>query len=46
MGYNFIKMAKKKRKLNAWQKHVKKVSKENKGMAFGSILKKAKSTYK
>ncbi len=37
---------KKKRKLNAWQKHVQKTSKANKGMAFGSILKKAKATYK
>jgi hypothetical protein len=37
---------KKKRKLNAWQNHVKKTAKANKGMAFGSILKKAKATYK
>jgi len=37
---------KKKKKLNAWQKHVKQVSEENKGMAFGSVLKKAKATYK
>jgi len=36
---------KKKRKLNKWQKHVKKTAKANKGMAFGDVLKKAKSTY-
>ncbi len=39
-------MVKKKRKLTAWQKHVKKTSDANKGMAFGSVLKKAKATYK
>jgi hypothetical protein len=37
---------KKRKKLNAWQTHVKKTAKANKGMAFGSVLKKAKSTYK
>ncbi len=36
----------KKRKLNAWQKNVQKTSGANKGMGFGDILKKAKSTYK
>jgi len=36
----------KKRKLNKWQKHVKATAKANKGMAFGSILKKAKLSYK
>ncbi len=39
-----VKMAK--RKLNRWQKHVKKTAGANKGMAFGSVLKKAKKTYK
>ena len=37
---------KKRKKLNAWQKHVQETSKANKGMAFGSVLRKAKSTYK
>ena len=37
---------KKKRKLSAWQEHVKKTAKANKGMALGSVLKKAKATYK
>lgn len=32
--------------MNKWQKHVKKTMKENKGVAFGEILKKAKKTYK
>jgi len=40
------KTTKKKRKLNAWQKHVQKTSKANKGMAFGDILKAAKKSYK
>ena len=40
------KIKKKKRKMNKWQKHVQKTSKANKGMGFGAILKKAKSTYK
>ncbi len=40
------KRKKKKRKLNAWQKHVQKTSRANKGIGFGEILKKAKSTYK
>lgn len=34
------------RKLSAWQKHVKKTMKSNKGASFGSVLKKAKKTYK
>jgi len=38
-------MVKKKRKLNKWQKHVKATAKANKGVGFGAILKKAKSTY-
>ena len=40
------KKRKKKRKLNKWQLHVKATAKKNKGMAFGSILKEAKKTYK
>jgi len=39
-------MTKKKRKLNKWQLHVKKTAKSNKGISFGDVLKKAKSTYK
>ena len=38
-------MVKKKRKANKWILHVQKVSKENKGMAFKDILKKAKKSY-
>ena len=34
------------KKLNAWQEHVKKTSKDNKGMKFGDVLKKAKKSYK
>jgi len=37
---------KKKRKLNAWQKHVQKTAKSNKGVSFGDVLKKAKASYK
>ena len=37
---------KKKRKLNAWQKHVKATMKKHKGKKFGDILREAKKTYK
>lgn len=37
---------KSKRKLNAWQLHVKKTMKANPGMKFVEVLKKAKKTYK
>jgi len=35
-----------KRKPTKWQVHVKKTMKSNKGLSFGTILKKAKKTYK
>lgn len=40
------KKRKKKRKLNAWQKHVQKTSRTNPKMKFGNVLKQAKKTYK
>ena len=35
-----------KRKLSKWQVHVKKTMGSNKGMSFGSVLKKAKKSYR
>ena len=35
-----------KRKETIWNKHVKKTMKENKGLSFGEVLKKAKKSYK
>lgn len=39
-------MAKKKRKLNAWQKHIQATMKSHKGMGFGDMLSEAKKTYR